>query len=88
MTRTKLSSKGQIILPKSIRVARNWKEGTEFVVEETRGGVILRTIPPFQPSRLEEVIGCVGYRGAAKSLQEIEDAIATGARRHNDRGRH
>jgi AbrB family looped-hinge helix DNA binding protein len=88
MVKTKLSSKGQIVLPKSIRVARNWKEGAEFVVEETEAGVLLRPASPFKPSRLEEVVGCAGYRGAVKSLQEMEDSIAKGAGKHNDRSRH
>ena len=34
METTKLSSKGQIVLPKSIRNARNLLPGTEFSVED------------------------------------------------------
>jgi AbrB family looped-hinge helix DNA binding protein len=36
---TTVSSKGQIILPKTIRQHRNWAPGTRLVVEETPDGV-------------------------------------------------
>jgi len=29
-----MSSKGQVIVPKAVRDARNWFPGTEFLVEE------------------------------------------------------
>lgn len=32
MTTTRLSSKGQLVLPKSVRDARGWKDGTVFDV--------------------------------------------------------
>ena len=35
METTRLSTKGQIVLPKGIRAARAWEPGTEFTVEET-----------------------------------------------------
>jgi len=35
----KLSSKGQIVLPKAIRDARSWREGTEFIVEDRAGAL-------------------------------------------------
>ena len=41
----RLSTKGQIVLPNRIRTPHNWAPGTEFVVEESRHGVLLRTAP-------------------------------------------
>jgi AbrB family looped-hinge helix DNA binding protein len=38
---TKLSTKGQVVLPKSLRAANHWKPGTEFVVQERHGGILL-----------------------------------------------
>jgi AbrB family looped-hinge helix DNA binding protein len=35
---TRLSTKGQIVLPKGIRASRAWGPGTEFTVEETGNG--------------------------------------------------
>jgi AbrB family looped-hinge helix DNA binding protein len=42
METTRLSTKGQIILPKAIRDSRAWGPGTEFTVEETGEGILLR----------------------------------------------
>jgi AbrB family looped-hinge helix DNA binding protein len=79
MARTKLSSKGQIILPKSIRAAHNWEPGTEFIIEESDDGVLLKPVKPFKQTRLEDVLGCADYRGSVKTLEEMEEAIAKGA---------
>ena len=37
---TKLSSRGQVAISKAIRTAREWKAGTEFVIQETNEGVV------------------------------------------------
>ncbi len=42
METTRLSTKGQVILPKSVRTSRAWMPGTRFAVEETAEGVLLR----------------------------------------------
>jgi AbrB family looped-hinge helix DNA binding protein len=39
---TKLSSKGQVVIPKSLRTAHRWKPGTEFIVEEQGDNIVLR----------------------------------------------
>lgn len=83
METTRLSSKGQVILPKFVRDAHHWVPGTEFVVEDTSDGVLLRPAKSFKPTRLEDVIGCTGYKGPAKTLEEMEDAIAKGVMEHH-----
>lgn len=42
METTRLSTKGQIVLPRSIRVSREWGPGTKFTIEETGEGILLR----------------------------------------------
>lgn len=86
METTRLSSKGQVILPKSVRESHHWLPGTEFMVEDTPDGVLLRPAKSFPPTRLEEVIGCTGYKGPAKTLQDMEDAIAKGVKARHARG--
>lgn len=86
METTRLSSKGQIILPKAVRESHHWVPGTEFMVEDTPDGILLRPTKSFQPTRLEEVIGCTGYQGSAKTLQDMEDAIAKGVKARHARG--
>jgi AbrB family looped-hinge helix DNA binding protein len=88
METTKLSSKGQVVLPKSVREARSWEPGTEFAVEEVSEGVLLRPLRPFPPTNFEEVFGCLKYSGRAKTLGQMEKAIARGVRARHDRGRY
>ena len=86
MDTTKLSSKGQVILPKHIRTAHKWLPGVEFSVEDTQEGVLLRPLKLFKPTRLEDVIGCAGYTGPAKTIEEMDAAIAAGIKSSHDRG--
>ena len=88
METTRLSTKGQIILPKSIRTARAWRPGTEFTVEETKDGVLLRPARPFPPSRLEDVVGILRSRSGRKSIREMHEAVAREVKRRHDRGRY
>ena len=78
---TTVSTKGQIILPKAVRERRNWGPGTRLVVEDTPEGVVLRRASPFAASRPEEVFGVLAHTGAAKTLEEMDAALAAEARR-------
>lgn len=80
METTRLSSKGQVILPKSIRSAHHWEPGVEFVVEDMANGVLLRPVKPFQQTRLEDVIGCTSYKGPARTVEDMDAAIAAAVR--------
>ena len=88
MDRTRLSSKGQLVLPKSLRDADSWSEGTEFIVERVPEGVLLRPVHAFPVTQLTDVIGCAGYSGPAHSVAEMEQAIAKGVRARRGRGRY
>ena len=88
MESTKLSSKGQIVLPKTVRDARNWQPGTEFAVEEAAGGLLLRPLRPFAPTRLEDVVGCLPYLGKPKTVTQMRKTIAAGAKERRGRGRY
>ncbi|MBI1821629.1 MAG: AbrB/MazE/SpoVT family DNA-binding domain-containing protein [Nitrospirae bacterium] len=80
MKTTKLSSKGQVILPKSVRVAHHWEPGVKLAVEDREDGVLLRPVKPFKTTTLKEVMGCVGFKGPVKTLKDMEEAIAAEAR--------
>jgi AbrB family looped-hinge helix DNA binding protein len=88
MEMTRLSSKGQVILPKSVRDARSWEAGTQFVVEEVPEGVLLRPLRPFGVTTFDEVFGCLQYSGRAKTLRQMEKAIAKGVKARHGRGRY
>jgi AbrB family looped-hinge helix DNA binding protein len=83
--KTRLSSKGQLVLPKDVRAKQGWTEGTEIEVEETPGGVLLRLVGPARGSSLEDLLGCTGYRGPRVTVEQMDAAIARGARRTSRR---
>ena len=85
---TKLSSKGQLILPKSIRDAHNWQPGTKFAVEPVAGGVLLKPLKPFPATRLEDVFGCLKYNGRPKTIAEMDRAIVKELKERRGRGRY
>ncbi|MCJ7797316.1 MAG: AbrB family transcriptional regulator [Thermoleophilia bacterium] len=86
METTKLSSKGQVVLPSRIRSAHHWQPGVEFSVEDTPDGVLLRPMKPFKPTRLGDVFGCAGSTGPAKTIEEMDAGVAAGIEAHGDRG--
>ena len=75
---TRLSSKGQVIIPKTIRETYRWAMGQEFIVEDTGEGILLRPKSPFPRTTVEEVAGCLKYSGPPKTLEQMEDAIKKG----------
>ncbi|MDP3518686.1 MAG: AbrB/MazE/SpoVT family DNA-binding domain-containing protein [Pseudohongiella sp.] len=80
MTTTRLSSKGQIIIPKSVRDARKWQTGQELVVVDTDEGILLTPQRAFSPTTLECVAACLHKHGVAKTEREIEAAMKKAAR--------
>ena len=87
-TTTVLSTKGQVILPKSIRERRKWGPGTRLTVEETPEGVLLKPASPFPRTRPEDVYGSLAYKGPPKTIEEMNEAIKTEVLRRHARGRY
>lgn len=83
MEKTRLSSKGQIIIPKAVRDAHGWTEGTEFTVEDTKDAIVLRPqrAALFPRTTIDDVIGCANYKGPRKSIKDMNDGIVKEARR-------
>ncbi len=87
MNTTKLSSKGQVIIPKPIRTAHRWEPGQELEVIDTGDGVLLKSKTPFPKTPIEEVAGCLASAEKPKTLEEMEQAIRRGViERFDDRG--
>lgn len=85
---TTVSTKGQVILPKAIREQLNWPAGTELTVEDTPEGVLLKAKPAFEPTRPNDVFGSLGYKGPAKSTEDMKAGIAAEAKRRHARNRY
>jgi len=80
MEMTKLSSKGQVIIPKWLRDAYRWEAGLEFIVINTGDGVLLKPSRPFEPTVLEEVAGSLPYAGQPRTVEEMDDDLQQGIR--------
>ena len=81
METTLLSSKGQIIIPKPIRESHHWQPGTRFIVEDTPSGILLKPMTEFTPTELKDGLGCAGYHGPAKSVEEMNRGVDDELRR-------
>jgi AbrB family looped-hinge helix DNA binding protein len=79
MSLIRLSSKGQIVIPKAIRDKHHWREGQELELFDSEDGLVLKEKRPFKKTDLKGVAGCLTYTGKAKTLEEMEAAIAQGA---------
>lgn len=78
---TVISTKGQVILPKAIRDLRDWTAGTQLIVEDTPEGVLLKSAPVFTETNLEDVFGVLKHSGPAVSLEAMDAAIVSEAKR-------
>lgn len=71
-----LSSKGQFVLPKSIRDLHHWDVGTRFVIIDRGTEVVLKPTTPFEPTEFEEPDAPSVYSGKRLSLADMDRAIA------------
>ena len=78
---TTVSTKGQVILPKGIRQRLRWEAGTRLIVEDMDEGVLLRAAPLFAPTEPGAVFGSLPYSGKAKTIAEMDAAVAAEAQR-------
>jgi AbrB family looped-hinge helix DNA binding protein len=78
MKTTRLSSKGQVIIPRALRTAHRWETGQELIAIDVGDGILLKPKKAFRETTLEEVSGCLKYSAKPKSLDELEDAIRIG----------
>lgn len=86
---TRLSTKGQMILPKAIRDLRQWDAGTELTVIDTPDGVLLNAAKPLFPRKtIKEVAGMLKYDGPTRTIEEMNEAIAMAVRERHARGRY
>ena len=77
-----MSSKGQVVLPKSLRMAHHCKPGTEFIIEDRADSIVLR--PRRQHSKIawDDMIGCVNYKGPCKTLRQTHEGVMAEALRY------
>jgi len=76
MSRTTLSTKGQVVLPSSIRTQLGLVPGSELEVTTDGEAVILRRASRFGVVTLDDAVGCVKYDGPARSVDEMAAGVA------------
>lgn len=79
MFSTVLSSKGQVIIPKTLRAARRWGPGTRLEVFDTPEGVLFRPVQHAVKATLASGLAAirqrVAYRGPVVSIAEMDAAV-------------
>jgi AbrB family looped-hinge helix DNA binding protein len=75
METTRLSSKGQVIIPKAVRKAHRWEAGQDLVVIDTGDGVLLKPKAPFEETVLDDVAGMFRNDVKARTDAEIQAAL-------------
>ena len=71
MASTTLSTKGQVIIPRALRQEQGLVPGMTFEVEAEGNCIVLRPVPEVRRTTLKDLVGCVGYHGPRKTLQEM-----------------
>ena len=74
---TKMSSKGQVVIPENIRKQLNLKAGAQFVVVGDKDVVILKNIAPPSIEEFENLIVEARKKGKQAGIKksDINDAI-------------
>ena len=75
---TKMSSKGQVVIPEDIRKRLGLEAGSQFIVVAGKDAVILKTISPPSMDEFEELIRKARRqaRKASVTQSDIDKAIA------------
>jgi AbrB family looped-hinge helix DNA binding protein len=75
---TKLSAKGQVVIPKDVRDRLNWAEGTRLDVVESVGSVTLIPLKSrlrprmlFPKSTIEDIMAGPKWEGPPKTVEDI-----------------
>lgn len=71
-TTVKLSSKGQVVIPKNVRESFHWKVGSELTLVATEHGVVLQT-KPFDGNKktAKSLRGFLQHKGKAVSTEKL-----------------
>lgn len=77
METVRLSSKGQVVIPKSVRESHHLVAGTEFIVSFVGDEIRLRPVPVFPRTSVGDVAGALAKPGR-KPLSDAEAELAIG----------
>jgi AbrB family looped-hinge helix DNA binding protein len=67
----KLSSKGQIVIPKEIRDELHWRAGTQLTLVSSSSGVTLKTTSKKAGGNLGDLIGMLKHDGSPVPVEAL-----------------
>ena len=73
---TKMSSKGQVVIPEEIRRALSLEAGTQFIVMGDDGVVVLKTISPPSVKEFDSIIRRARTQAKAVGMVPKDIAVA------------
>ena len=72
---TRLSAKGQVVIPKDVRDRLGWPQGSELEVIETAGGILLRKARERKKLTVAESSAqlrkLIDYKGPPLSIEQL-----------------
>lgn len=86
--KTRVSTKGQVVLPRSVRDAPGFAPGSELDVSVENGVVTLRPATKRGSFTLDDLIGVADYAGPPLSIEDMDRAIEAEVRARHARGRY
>lgn len=78
METIQLSKKRNITLPKTVCDTYHLDIGQELEIELTPQGILLKPKIDTEKSDIDNLAGCLAYKGQAKTLEEMDEAIRQG----------
>jgi AbrB family looped-hinge helix DNA binding protein len=78
MDRTRISSKGQIVIPKQIRDRHRWKPGTELAVIDAASGVRIEALQRGKTLTAGDVFGCLQHKGKPLPIDRLAAPVKLG----------
>lgn len=76
---TKMSSRGQVVIPEEVRERLNLKEGAQFVVLDYKDTVMLKVIAEPSPEEFQKTIE--SFRDQVKKAAVKKSEVGTAIRR-------
>lgn len=80
---TRLSSKGQVVIPEEIREQLHLEPGTRFIVLGEGDAVILKTITPPEMSEFDSIIQKARQQASEAGItaRDVDDAVKEARKR-------
>lgn len=81
----RMSSKGQVVVPRELREKRGWRAGTALEIVDTPRGLVIRGAGAPEALPVDALFGCIPYRGPKHSVAEMDRSVLAEARRSGAR---